>query len=68
MGVIAKQRLWLSMLLSLMLGMFLFNLIPAVTPLTSTILNVFLCLAAGALAGTGLGSLSGFILRKRDIL
>ena len=68
MGVIAKQRLWLSMLLSLMLGMFLFNLIPAVTPLTSTMLNVLLCLAAGVLAGIGLGSLSGLILRKRDIL
>lgn len=68
MGVIAKQRLWLSMLLSLMLGMFLFNLIPAVTPLTSTILNVFLCLAAGVLAGTGLGLVSRLVLRKGDIL
>lgn len=68
MGVIAKQRLWLSMLLSLMMGMFLFNLVPAVTPLTSTMLNVLLCLAAGVLAGAGLGVVSKFILRKGDIL
>lgn len=32
MGVIGKQKLWLTILLSLGVGMFLFNIIPMVTP------------------------------------
>lgn len=67
-SVIAKQKLWLSILLSLMVGMFLFTMIPMITPLTSTVMNVVLCLAGGVLFGTGLGAVSSAVLNKRDLL
>ena len=68
MGVIGKQRLWLTILLSLGVGMFLFNIIPMVTPLNATIMNVAFCLAGGVLLGGGLVLISKAVLSKRDIL
>lgn len=68
MGIICKQKLWLAILLSLGVGMFLFNIIPMVTPLNATILNVLLCLAGGVMFSVGLGFISKLILQKRDIL
>ena len=68
MGVIGKQRLWLTILLSLGVGMFLFNIIPMVTPLTATMMNVLLCLAGGVLLGGGLGFGSKAVLDRFDIL
>lgn len=68
MGVIGKQRLWLAILLSLGVGMFFFNIIPIVTPLSAGILNVVLCLAGGILLGGGFGCISKVVLDKRDIL
>lgn len=67
-SVVAKQKLWLSILLSLMVGMFLFTMIPMITPLTSTMMNVVLCLGGGMLFGTGLGAISSAVLNKRDLL
>lgn len=43
MGVIAKPKLWLSMLLSFMMAMFLFNIAPMVAPINAGIMNVLLC-------------------------
>ena len=40
MSIIAKQKSWLSIMLSLMTGMFLFMMIPMLTPLNATIMNV----------------------------
>ena len=68
MGVIGKQKLWLSILLSLGVGMFLFNIIPMVTPLDSTMMNVVLCLAGGILFGVSLGAVSNMILKKQDLI
>ena len=68
MSVIAKQKTWLSMLLSLMTGMFLFMMIPMITPLDANILNVILCVAGGAMFAFGLGWVSNAILKKKDIL
>lgn len=68
MGVIGKQRLWLTILLSLGVGMFLFNIIPMVTPITATMMNVLLCLAGGVLLGGGLGLGSKAVLDRFDIL
>lgn len=68
MGVIGKQRLWLTILLSLGVGMFLFNIIPMVTPLTSTMMNVFFCLVGGVLVAAGTGFASNVFLNKFDIL
>lgn len=68
MSVIAKQRMWLSILLSLMTGMFLFMMISMLTPLNATIMNVILCVAGGAVFGTGLGTISTQILRKTSLV
>ncbi len=67
-SVIAKQRTWLSMCLSLGVGMLLFMMIPALTPLNATATNVVLCLVLGIVIACGLGGVSRLILKKRDIL
>lgn len=67
-SIVAKQRLWLSILLSLGVGMFLFAVIPMVTPLNSTIINVVLCLAGGILFSTGVGVGSVVVLNKTSIV
>ena len=68
MSVVAKQRLWLSLLLSFALGMLLFMMIPMLTPLNATVLNVVLCAAGGVGFGFALGAVSSLILKKTDIV
>lgn len=68
MSVIAKQKLWLSILLSMMVGMFLFMMIPMLTPLNASILNVLLCLAGGIILGTGLGAISNQVLKSTSLV
>ncbi len=67
-GVAAKHRTWLSILGSLVVGMFMFMVIPMVTPLNSGIMNVILCLAGGVLFSIGLGAVSNVILRKTSLV
>lgn len=68
MSVIAKQKLWLSLILSLMVGMFLFMMIPMLTPLDATIMNVVICLVGGVLFGAGLGIISNRVLKTTNIV
>ncbi|MBQ8392987.1 MAG: ABC transporter permease [Clostridia bacterium] len=68
MSVVAKQKLWLSILLSMMIGMFLFMMIPMLTPLNSNIFNVFLCVVGGVGFGFGLGVISNIILKKTSLV
>lgn len=68
MSIIAKHRLWLSILLSLGVGMMFFAMIPMLTPLTAGISNVFICLVCSVVFAVGLGAISNTILNKRDIL
>lgn len=68
MSVIAKQKLWLSLLLSFMVGMFLFMIIPMLTPLDSTVMNLLFCLAGGVLFGVGLGAISNQVLKKTSLV
>lgn len=68
MSVIAKQKLWLSLTLSLMTGMFLFMMIPMLSPLNATAMNVLLCLAGGAVFVTGLGAISVQVLKKTSLV
>lgn len=68
MSVIAKQKLWLSLILSFMVGMFLFMMIPMLTPLNATVINVILCLAGGVLLGIGLGAVSNAVLKKTSLV
>lgn len=68
LSVVGKQKLWLSLVGSLMVGMLLFTMIPMLTPLDSTIMNVVLCLAGGALFSVGLGAISNKILSKTSLV
>lgn len=68
MSVIAKQKLWLSLLLSLMTGMFLFMMIPMLSPLNATIMNVILCIAGGVMLSTGLSAVSNQVLKKTSLV
>lgn len=68
MSVIAKQKSWMSILLSMMVGMFLFMMIPMLTPLNATIVNVLLCMVGGVLLSLGMGAISWLVLKKKDIL
>ncbi len=67
-GVIAKQRTWLGMVISFAVAMLLFAMIPMITPLDATFMNVALCLVGGAMFSVGLGAVSRLILQKTDIL
>lgn len=66
-GVAAKQKLWLSILLSCAAGMLLYTMIPMVTPLNSTGLNVLLCAVGGGLFALGLGVLSNVVLNRTSL-
>lgn len=68
MSVIAKEKLWASIVGSLMVGMLLFMMIPMLTPLDAGIMNVVMCLIGGVLFCLGLGAISGVVLKKKDIL
>ncbi len=67
-SVAAKQRAWLCLCGSLGAGMLLFMMVSMITPLGSTIVNVGLCLAGGALFAVGLGSISKVILKKTSLV
>ncbi len=68
MSVAAKEKLWLSILLSMGVGMFLFMMIPMVSPLNAGGIHVVLCLAGGAMFGFGLGAVSNLVLKKTSLV
>ena len=68
MSVVGKQKLWLSLVCALGASMLLFTMVPMITPLNSTIINVILCLVGGILFNYGLGIVSNLILNKKSIL
>ena len=67
-SVAAKQKLWLSLVGSLCTGMFLFMMVPMLSPLDSTVVNVFLCLAGGVLFSAGIGAISNVVLKKTNLV
>lgn len=67
-SVVAKQRLWLSLILSFGIGMLFFMVIPIITPLNSTIVNLILCLVGSGIFATGIGIGSYFILKKTSLV
>ncbi|MDE5616668.1 MAG: ABC transporter permease [Clostridia bacterium] len=67
-SVAAKQKLWLSILGSFAVSMLLFTMIPMITPLDSTVVNVFMCLAGGAIFAVGFGALSNLVLNKTALV
>ncbi len=68
MAVIAKQRSWLSILLSMMVGMFLFMMIPMLTPLDATVVHVLGCAAGSVLFAALLGAVSHKILKSSSLV
>lgn len=67
-GVVAKQKLWLSILISLGAASVFFTMVPMITPLNSTIVNVLLCLVGSVIVAVGIGIGSNLILKKTNIL
>ncbi|MBE5757783.1 MAG: hypothetical protein E7345_02500 [Clostridiales bacterium] len=67
-SVVAKEKLWLSLILSFGIGMLFFTMIPIITPINSTIINVILCVIGGTLFATGIGVGSYYILKKTNII
>jgi len=67
-SVAAQQRAWLSICGSLGGGMLLFMMVSMITPLGSTIMNVVLCAAGGALFAFGLGAFSNLVLKKTSLV
>ena len=67
-SVSAKHKAWLSICGSLGGGMLLFMMVGLITPLSSTIINVLLCLAGGSLFAVGLGAISKVVLKKTSLL
>ena len=67
-SVAAKQKAWLSICGSLGGGMLLFMMVSLITPLGSTMINVALCAAGGALFAFGLGAISKVVLKKTSLV
>lgn len=67
-GSAAKQKMWLSIIISLGVGMLLFMMIPMLTPLDATMMNVVLCLAGGILFSIGLGAVSRKVLANTSLV
>ncbi|MDE6412076.1 MAG: ABC transporter permease [Clostridia bacterium] len=67
-AVIAKQRTWLSILLAIGVGAFMFMMIPMMTPLNANFIHVIMTLAGGAIFAVGLGAISNVILNKTSLV
>jgi len=67
-SVSAKQTAWLALCGSLGGGMLLFMMVSMITPLGSTLINVALCAAGGAMFAFGLGAISKAILSKTALV
>lgn len=67
-ALLAKQRLWLSLVLAMASNMLFFMMIPMLSPLTSTYINVLICLGVGVISCILFGLVSNIILKKTSIL
>lgn len=67
-SVVGKQKLWLSLVGSFCISMLFFMMIPMLTPLDSTIMNVVLCLTGGVLFSAGFGAISSTVLKKTSLV
>ena len=67
-SVIAKQKTWLSICLSLGLGMFLFMMISIVSPLDAGVGHVMISLIGSLIFAIGMGAISNLILKKTSLV
>lgn len=68
MSVIGKQKSWLSICLSLGVGMFLFMVISIASPLDAGIIHIILCLVGSVGFAVGMGAISNLILKKTSLV
>lgn len=68
MSVAGKEKLWLSLVAGLGVSMLLFMMIPIVSPLNTTLINVILSLVGGVLFSIGLGIGSVAVLKKSRLV
>lgn len=68
LSVVAKQKLWLSILCSFAGGALLFTMISIMAPLNAGILNVIMCFVGGSMFAIGLGYVGNLILNKFDLV
>ena len=66
--VIAKNKMWLSFILSFGACMLLFNIAPIVSPLDAGTTELVICLVCGILASIGVGAISNLILNKTSLV
>ncbi|MGM9971792.1 MAG: hypothetical protein ACI35W_05230, partial [Anaeroplasmataceae bacterium] len=64
---IGGSKLWMSIVISLGIGMLLFTMIPMITPLNSTITNLIMCIVGGGIFSVGIAIGSYYILKNRNI-
>lgn len=67
-SVVGKQKLWMSLVGSFCVSMLFFMMVPMLTPLDSTMVNVLGCLLGGALFSAGFGALSNTVLKKTSLV
>ena len=67
-SVVGRQKLWLSLVGSLCVGMLLFMMIPMLTPLDATLVNALICLMGGGIFGVGLGAVSCRLLNRLSLV
>ncbi len=67
-SVIAKQKLWMSLVGSFSVGMLLFMMIPALTPLNAGIGNVIIALVGSAVFSVGLGAVGNQVMKKTSLV
>lgn len=63
-----RGRSWLSILISLFVGMLLFMIIPMMSPINAGPMNVLLCAAGAVMFIFAAGALSNVILKKSDLV
>ena len=67
-SVVGKSKSWLSLILSFGFGMLFFTMIPMISPLVSTFLNVILSLGGGFILLLGVGAISNLVLKKTSLV
>ncbi len=67
-SVVGKSKAWMSLILSFGFGMLFFTMIPMISPLDSTILNVIMSFGGGVLFAIGMGAISNVVLKKTSLV
>lgn len=68
MSVVGKEKIWLSMISGFAVSMLLFMMIPMISPLNATIIEVIMSFGGGLLFIFGLGLISTKVLEKVNLV